>query len=443
MNSIKLRLPSLILVGVVSLTVALLPTTTSGSAGTGSRGYWLVASDGGIFAFGQAQFYGSTGSIHLNAPIVGMASTPTGNGYWMVASDGGIFSYGDAQFFGSTGSLHLVEPIVGMAATPDGGGDRMVAADGGIFSFGDAQYYGSAGGTLLPSPVVGMSATSDGKGYWISESNGRALGFGDAQGSADALPAPVVAIASEQGTNGYLQVTANGYMYAGAPEVFDGDPGNSNVALNKPIVGITTTSDGKGYWLVASDGGIFNYGDATFYGSTGSLVRKTPRRNGCVGLSSRVILCAQCGRQARRPLSNRRHLVLPPNTGCEALLSGICECDSNRDGHWSTDRHGERCDVARLVHDLLDLCQELFNHSLSSSGTLSVRCRIPGTDSFSKSALKDATAVKRSMTAVELVGSICWRSAMCVSNSGIGRLSSFSIGWDRPIACPRRVTTAI
>ena len=41
-------------------------------------------------------FFGSTGSIHLNKPIVGMAPTPDGAGYWMVASDGGIFSYGDA-----------------------------------------------------------------------------------------------------------------------------------------------------------------------------------------------------------------------------------------------------------------------------------------------------------------------------------------------------------
>ena len=37
-------------------------------------GYWLVASDGGIFAFGDAAFYGSTGSLKLNKPIVGMAA---------------------------------------------------------------------------------------------------------------------------------------------------------------------------------------------------------------------------------------------------------------------------------------------------------------------------------------------------------------------------------
>ena len=36
----------------------------------------------------------------------------------MVASDGGIFSFGDAPFFGSTGNLRLNKPIVGNG--PDG-----------------------------------------------------------------------------------------------------------------------------------------------------------------------------------------------------------------------------------------------------------------------------------------------------------------------------------
>ena len=84
------------------------------------RGYWLVASDGGIFSYGDAAFYGSTGGIALNKPIVGMAATPDGRGYWLVASDGGIFTYGDAPFYGSTGGTALNQPIVGMAAAPDG-----------------------------------------------------------------------------------------------------------------------------------------------------------------------------------------------------------------------------------------------------------------------------------------------------------------------------------
>jgi hypothetical protein len=35
-----------------------------------------------------------------------------------VASDGGIFNYGDAGFYGSAGAIHLNQPIVGMAAGP-------------------------------------------------------------------------------------------------------------------------------------------------------------------------------------------------------------------------------------------------------------------------------------------------------------------------------------
>jgi len=79
------------------------------------HGYWLVASDGGIFSYGDAHFFGSTGSLKLNKPVLGMAATPSGHGYWLVASDGGIFAYGDAGFFGSTGSLVLNQPMFGMA----------------------------------------------------------------------------------------------------------------------------------------------------------------------------------------------------------------------------------------------------------------------------------------------------------------------------------------
>jgi len=44
-----------------------------------------------------------------------MAATPDGKGYWLVASDGGIFAFGDAGFFGSAGAITLNRPVVGMA----------------------------------------------------------------------------------------------------------------------------------------------------------------------------------------------------------------------------------------------------------------------------------------------------------------------------------------
>src|SRR5438105_6492108 len=89
------------------LAVALLPLLSQVPAAVAASngGYWLVGSDGGIFAFGDARFLGSTGNIKLNQPIVGMASTPSGDGYWMVASDGGLFAFGDAAFQGSTGNI--------------------------------------------------------------------------------------------------------------------------------------------------------------------------------------------------------------------------------------------------------------------------------------------------------------------------------------------------
>jgi hypothetical protein len=92
------------------------------------KGYWEVRSDGGVFAFGDAAFYGSAGGIHLAKPIIGITATADGRGYWLLASDGGVFSFGDAKFYGSTGGLTLNAPVVGMARNPVG-----------IFAFGNAK----------------------------------------------------------------------------------------------------------------------------------------------------------------------------------------------------------------------------------------------------------------------------------------------------------------
>jgi len=248
------------------------------------QGYRFVASDGGIFDYGDATFWGSTGSLHLNAPVVGMAVTPSTNGYWMVASDGGIFGYGDAQFFGSMGGRHLNKPIVGMAATANGGGYWLVAADGGIFNFGDAPFLGSAGSLRLNKPIVGMAATPDGGGYWLVASDGGIFTYGDAlfHGSAGSLPlnSPVVGMAASPNGNGYWLVAADGGIFDYGSAGFFGSAGS--LRLNKPVVGMAATSDGGGYWLVAADGGIFTYGDAPFFGSTGSIRLNKP----IVGMSS-------------------------------------------------------------------------------------------------------------------------------------------------------------
>ena len=109
----------------------------------------MVATDGGIFAYG-VPFWGSTGSIHLNKPVVGLATDAGSTGYWLAASDGGIFAY-NAPFYGSTGGLVLSHPIVGMEANTSASGYRFVAADGGIFAYGSSQFYGTP--TFAPPPA--------------------------------------------------------------------------------------------------------------------------------------------------------------------------------------------------------------------------------------------------------------------------------------------------
>lgn len=258
--------------------------TTSGQAGQAAfdlrnlAGYWMVASDGGLFAFGDAGFHGSMGGRHLNKPIVGMAATPDGRGYWMVATDGGIFAFGDAHFYGSTGGLRLDSPIVAMAATPDGGGYWLVASDGGIFAFGDAAFYGSTGGVRLDSPIVGMAPTTDGGGYWLAAADGGIFSFGDAAffGSMGGthLTKPIVAVNDTIDDGGYWLVASDGGIFAFGDAPYFGSMGGR--PLDRPMVGMAATPIDDGYWTVASDGGIFAFGAAPFYGSVGGTPLAAP-----------------------------------------------------------------------------------------------------------------------------------------------------------------------
>jgi hypothetical protein len=193
-----------------------------------------VASDGGIFSYGDAGFYGSTGSLTLNKPVVGMASTPDGKGYWLVASDGGIFSYGDAGFYGSTGSMTLNKPVVGMAATPGGSGYWLVASDGGIFAYGGAQFHGSTGSLMLNKPVIGMITGPSGAGYFLVASDGGMFSFGTAPffGSLGGLP------------------------------------------LKHPVAAATALPDGSGYWFSDTVGLVSNFGAAKYFGSAPSPLNR-------------------------------------------------------------------------------------------------------------------------------------------------------------------------
>ena len=109
-----------------------------------------------------------------------MTPTADHNGYWLVASDGGVFAYGDAGFYGSipgiplhpagSGFPHSLDAaIVGMVPTYDNAGYFMVASDGGVFSFGDAKFEGSCPGIGgCEGAAVAVMPDSSGNGYWVS-----------------------------------------------------------------------------------------------------------------------------------------------------------------------------------------------------------------------------------------------------------------------------------
>jgi hypothetical protein len=175
-----------------------------------SRGYWLVASDGGVFGFGSAPFFGSMAGQHLNQPIVGITPTPDGGGYWLVASDGGVFGFGDASFHGSMAGTKLDGPIVGIAATSSGNGYWLDGSDGGVFAFGSATFFGSVAEPLGAHDVVGpLVPTPDQQGYWLASSSNigpLGWGFGDAVGCwgnggvvpGTKLPTPYVGAAIDE-----------------------------------------------------------------------------------------------------------------------------------------------------------------------------------------------------------------------------------------------------
>ena len=187
--------------------------TTPNPIPASQHGYWLAGSDGGVFSFGAAQFFGSTAGMKLQRPIVGITPTADNGGYWLVASDGGVFSFGDAGYYGSIPALGLAPagssspkrlnaPIVGAVPSADGGGYFLVASDGGVFTFGDAKFEGSCPGIGgCSGAAVAVMPDTSGNGYWLVTSTGHVYSFGDAvyQGAPGQQTVPVTAAARHGG----------------------------------------------------------------------------------------------------------------------------------------------------------------------------------------------------------------------------------------------------
>lgn len=62
-----------------------------------------------------------------------MTATRSGGGYWVVASDGGVFAFGSAAFKGSAGGSPIAAPIAGMVA--EGSGYVLIGQNKQFYSF--------------------------------------------------------------------------------------------------------------------------------------------------------------------------------------------------------------------------------------------------------------------------------------------------------------------
>jgi sugar lactone lactonase YvrE len=194
-----------------------------------SAGYWIVSDEGAVYAFGDAASLGNVNAADLgpHEKVTSLSATPSGQGYWIFTTKGRVFTFGDAQSFGDMGKVNLNGAIQSSIPTPSGKGYFMVGSDGGVFAFGDALFKGSMGATRLNQPVQSLVPTRDGQGYWLVASDGGIFAFGTAP--------------------------------------FKGSMGSTR--LNKPVVGMVRYGDG--YLMVAADGGIFDFSSRPFVGSLG------------------------------------------------------------------------------------------------------------------------------------------------------------------------------
>ena len=169
----------------------------------------MVASDGGIFAFGDAPFEGSLGASPPTSSIAYMAATPDNDGYWLVSQDGTVYAFGDASNYGSVQGASA--PATSLAATPSGG-YWVLTADGAVHPFGDASNFGSP----ATGPVAPLSLPN-GPPSQPSGSDGSGIAGGSVSGGSNSVS--ISALTPSSGTAGggdTIEISGSGFTGATA-----------------------------------------------------------------------------------------------------------------------------------------------------------------------------------------------------------------------------------
>ena len=179
--------------------------------------------------------------------IVGITATPAGGGYWLVASDGAVFAFGDAVYHGSVtadpaaAASARAHPIVALEVA-NGGGYYEIDDAGTVWAYGATHNSHGAHiasfdcGCTPRAPVRAAAVTVDGTGVWLAGADG-----------------------------GVFAVPSTG----SAPPRFFGSLPSRGIRVAGAIVAATRPPSGDGYWLLGADGGVFGFGTAAFHGAGG------------------------------------------------------------------------------------------------------------------------------------------------------------------------------
>lgn len=268
-----------------SETTSTLPTNNQQWGVTEIPSFWAYTAEGNVDQQAGGPWFGSPSDDgdHVSN-IVGMAATNDGGGYWLVASDGTVYSYGDAVQSPPVGNISLKPcsnpgnpAIVGVTAAP-GGGFWAFTNCGSVYNEAGAPWFGS----LYANPptvdnIAGMAAGSDGSSYWLVGADGKVYAF--SQGSGETTTSFSLKPCNNPGNpniagatgdlalaGGFWAFTDCGSVYnEGTAPWFGSHYANPPTVVN--ITGMAATPDGQGYWLAGSDGSIYDFGDATASGS--------------------------------------------------------------------------------------------------------------------------------------------------------------------------------
>jgi hypothetical protein len=236
------------------------------------NGYWMVASDGSVYAFGDAPYLGGDHSAIRKA--VDIESTHEADGYGVLFDNGWVFGHGwippGLRGTGHPGViLNEGEKAVSLAITSNDRGYIVFTDRGRAIPMGNALNQGDLAGRPLNGPVLDSNASPFGASYFAIASDGGVFGFGpdarfDGSMGGKPLNRPVVGMAPDPDGFGYWLVAGDGGVFS-----FDARFRGSmaDVRLNRPVIGMVPYGDG--YLMVASDGGIFNFSSKRFAGSLG------------------------------------------------------------------------------------------------------------------------------------------------------------------------------